>query len=103
MLASPGRSRVTIQQAVYTVTLQDATSSRGACLVLVVNASEFVSVGVAYVCDVEGRFVIWARTGGAFIPPTMLERGDVESMNLGFILGAEREHRTVPCCRYSPI
>lgn len=49
---------------------------------LVVNASEFVSVGVAYVCDVKGRFVIWSRTRGAFIPPTMLERGDVESREL---------------------
>jgi hypothetical protein len=80
---------------VYTVTPRDATSSRGVCLVLVINASEFVSVGVAYVRDVEGRFVIWPRTRSAFIPPARARRCGKHELGLHSRRGTQTSYRSL--------
>ncbi len=78
-------------------------SNRGAWLVLVVHASEFGSVGVANIGDVERGIVIGPRTWSPFIAAAVLQRGGVESSNLGFVLRAKREHRAVPRGRRPPI
>ena len=68
-----------------------------------VNAGKFVSIRIAYVRDVECRLVIGPRARGPCITAAVLERGGVERLNLGFIRGTKRDHRTIPGGRCAPI